>query len=174
MWGVFCCSAYFVGVLWVKDEDDSGIKWKIVYVLGELTACMEFLICPFFWIVLFPLLYDQMDALMIFWNVMIHLVVSVSIWIEILLNHIQFPDKHKIFLAVLGVSYGMLNWIWTTTQAEIYPLIDWVSWQSWALCLVAAMIAFAGFQVGKWQYRWKQAKFTKPDMVEFCSTYFSI
>jgi hypothetical protein len=129
IWGVFACAIYFVGVLLVHDHED-GIAWKFVYVIGEMAACMEFVICPFFWIVLFPLFYDDMDAGGIFINFIIHFLIPVTIWIDILLNHIRFPNSHKYFLAALTFIYGVLNYVWTKVEGEpIYPPLIGSVWK---------------------------------------------
>ena len=83
LWGFTICTVYFSLVNLVKHSHHSKKRWKFVYALGEIGATLEFLICPFFFIFLFPpMLKGQMTWDAILLQVCLHFLCPLFIWIE--------------------------------------------------------------------------------------------
>jgi len=158
IWGVWMCTLYFILIHFVKHAPHHSWSWRITYVIGEMAFCMEFLIAPFFWFILYPIFAANMKFYMFVFNVFVHLICAIFIWGEVIMNHMKFPHSHRIILIIIAVVYVINNYIWSMwiLDAPVYPPIDWVSAKSYGFLTLAFVIAFAGFEVGRYQAKNKQ------------------
>ena len=164
IWAFMICWAYSLLVIVWADAPAKSMKWKIIYILGELGFAAEMMICPFFFLVLFPIMLKVMDmsTSFILYNILIHLIVPILMWLEIIFSNIAFPNTHKVFLYILTVSYLVNNFVWTMyLKRPIYPPIDWVNISSYILCGFAILMTLGGFALGGRIHRWKLNKFVQ-------------
>jgi len=169
LWGFFTCMLYFILVHFVKQSHHSKKRWKFVYILGELGAVLEFLICPFFFLFLFPA-FLKMDPApswqLILLQVLLHLVCPIFIWIETILNAIQFPKQHLWFVGFVCIVYPINNFLWSKyvmPKHYVYPVMDWKDYKTFLYIFGAIIMAFVGFYVGGKQHNAKKDRpFLKP------------
>ncbi len=160
-WGFGIVTAYFCLVNFVKFSDSNTLGWKIVYVLGEIGATLEFLICPFFFVFLFPEMLQQGLSLQLaLLNICLHLFCAVFIWIETICNAIQFSMKHFSIIIVFMVIYPINNFIWSEYifKHPVYPVISWHDVASFIFMGIAIALGSAGYFVGNYQFNKKQQK----------------
>jgi len=161
IWGFLFCYLYSIFVLIWKDVPDDSAKWKFVYLLGEIGFSLELMICPFYFIVIFPDLLVKLNLtpMDITYSILIHFIVPVLVWLEIIFSDIAFPKNHKIVLHIVIAAYLMNNLAWTViTQKPVYEQVDWVSAQSYFLKMFAVTTIIGGFSGGGILYRWKKSR----------------
>jgi len=162
IWGFLICYLYSILIVVWQDVPDHSNKWRFTYVLGELSFALQIMICPFFFVVLFPLMmaFLEMGFWRIAYNVWIHGGVSMLVWLEILFNGMTFPKSHRKVLAWFIVVYLINNLVWTVLNKKpVYPPVDWVSPRSYILKVLATLAVMGGFILGNKIYRWKKDKY---------------
>jgi len=160
LWGFTICTLYFILVNCVNKSPDNSTAWKITYVLGELGATLEFLICPFFFAFLFPVFLTTSPPLdSVILQVCLHFFCPVFIWIDTILNGIAFPRNHVWFLVIVCVLYPPNNYAWTMAWGKpVYPVMDWKTYMTYVYIAGAVVLGFVGFYVGILQYGKKKDK----------------
>jgi len=162
IWGFLICYLYSILVVLWQDAPDNSHRWKFTYILGEVGFALQLMICPFFFIVLFP---TMVTVLKIgFWeilhNILIHGIVPLLVWLETLFNGMTFPRNHRVVLNWVIVTYLINNLIWTIfNKRPVYPPVDWISAQSYILKVFATLAVIGGFILGGKIYSWKKDKY---------------
>jgi len=160
-WGFGICTIYFCLVNFVKFSEPNTLGWKIVYVLGEIGATLEFLIFPFFFVFLFPdMLQQGLSFQLALLNICLHLFCAVFIWIETICNAIRFSKEHFKIMIALMVIYPINNFIWSEYifKHPVYPVITWHDVASFIFIGIAIVLGSAGYFVGTYQFNRKQNK----------------
>lgn len=158
MWGLIACAAYFGLVNVVKNAPAEHFSWKFTYILGEIIATLEFLICPFFFIFIFPRMIGGQNIEMgeIILQVCVHFLCPLAVWVETLFNHATFSKRRIICPVIFAAVYGVNNVMWTVLgKKPVYPLLDWVTVKSYELCIIAVVLMLIGYCCGNFQYRLK-------------------
>jgi len=162
IWGFLLCFAYSImAIVWADAPDDS-LKWKTAYIIGEVGFALELTICPFFFVVLFPEMLKTMNLTFwdIFYQIMIHFIVPMLIWLEIIFSDMSFPKGHRIILHLVTVAYLVNNVLWTVyNNKPVYGPVDWISTKSYILTILATSTVIGGFSLGSLIYQWKKRKF---------------
>lgn len=174
-WGHFACTAYFGLASWlelktpVDAPPKQGFLWKFTHILFELAFAMEFTIALFFWAVLapqyFPTIVDEPDfGAILLMNILMHAVTPLAMWIELSLNYIEFHWRHcLVFLPLVSLVYDIVNALGVLVfNISIYqPVIDWKSWKTLLMIVVALILGFGGFGVGYWIHKVKSRRFER-------------
>mmetsp|Transcript_16117 Transcript_16117/g.13653 ORF Transcript_16117/g.13653 Transcript_16117/m.13653 type:complete len:210 (+) Transcript_16117:152-781(+) len=157
LWGVWACTLYFILIHSVSKGETHTFTWKLTYLLGEMGFCFEFLIVPFFWLVLYPFLYGKEDWNFFVFNVFCHFVTGMCIFVEFYHTPFQFPTSHRIILIIIGVVYTLNNFLWTELNGHpVYPVITWKSLWTVFYLILSFVIALIGFEFGRWHYKKKK------------------
>jgi len=150
----------------VKLAHHSKKRWKAVYILGEIAATLEFIICPFFWAFLFPeMLKKDITFASIVLETSLHLLCPIFIWVEIFLTSIAFPKKHILFIFGICVIYLPVNYIYSTyiMDTAVYPVMDWKDYKTVIYIAIAIVMGVVGFYCGSLQHEKKKSRpFMKP------------
>ena len=161
IWGVILVWSFFLlAIVNMLNKNHIALLWKITHVIFELAASFEFLICLFFWSVLFPLYYNSLihNPLGFIQDIGAHLVSPVFIWIDNYINNMSFYRRHIIFIFSFGAIYLTVNCIVTLNVQNIYPPITWVSITSYVLLLVGLGLGVLGFYLGMLLTRAKERR----------------
>jgi len=162
IWGFMICYLYSILVIVWQDAPDHSDKWKCTYILGEVGFALQLMICPFFFVVLFPVMLTELKLgpIDIAYNILIHGVVPVLVWLETFFNGVAFPSNHRIVLNWVIAAYLLNNLVWTVLQQRpVYPPVDWRSPTSYFLKVFATLTVIGGFILGGKLYVWKKDKY---------------
>lgn len=154
-WGFFSCFAYSILVVAWSGVPDNNPRWRFAYLLGEMGFSLELMICPFYFAVLFPGEYPNMTRSQVAYDILIHFIVPVLIWLEVLFNDISFPPGHRFVIHMVVGTYLLNNALWTYFNEPVYGPIDWISTKSYVLAIGGALTVIGGFSLGGLIYRWK-------------------
>jgi len=166
LWGFFFCTIYFSLVNFVKHSHHSRKRWRFVYVLGEIAATMEIVICLAFWSVLFPYFLSKTPSIrFIILQTLLHLVCPIMIWIETFLNALEFPKRHMWFIIVVMIAYLPVNCIYTlyVIPDGVYFIMTWKDIRTPIFIAASALLAILAYYCGFWQHQKKKDRpFMKP------------
>jgi len=161
IWGFLLCFAYSIMTIVWGDAPDNSLKWKTAYIIGEVGFALELTICPFFFVVLFPdmLKTGNLTIWDISYQILIHFIVPMLIWLEIIFSDMAFPKGHRVVLQIITVAYLVNNALWTVLHKPVYGPVDWISIRSYILTILATSTVIGGFSLGGLLYRWKKRTF---------------
>jgi hypothetical protein len=143
-------------IVWA-DAPDHSTKWKFTYLIAEVAFVLEVMICPFYFAVLFPnALKMNMSSSEITYQILIHLIVPILIYLEIFFSDFAFPKGHKVIIYGVILAYMINNLLWTVLRNRpVYPPIDWISSRSYILKIAASTLIIGAFSLGSLIYKWK-------------------
>lgn len=82
----------------------------------------------------------------------VHVLPFVLVLVELVMNSFPFVRIHFLVILVLGVMYSILNIVYSLKIKAIYPVLDWKSWFSFFLAVLAYLVAFLMFSLCGWVY----------------------
>ncbi|CAD8175981.1 unnamed protein product [Paramecium pentaurelia] len=122
--------------------------WKLCHILFIVAFCFELPIMVIYWSYIFP----QENGLTInSWliNIDVHSISCILIFVDFILNDIQFQLKQSIVLIVIAIIYLIVNMFYVlVTGIQIYPGINWRNGISYIISVITLGIMFGVFQLG--------------------------
>ncbi len=115
IWGFMICYFYSILVIVWQDAPDHSNKWKCTYILGEVGFALQLMICPFFFVVLFPVMLTEMNLgpVDIAYNILIHGIVLILVWLETFFNPlsagVKVLQKSPIPVKKLMISFSYFS-----------------------------------------------------------------
>jgi len=168
-WGVLLGLIYFTLINFVYKSPSHTKLWRFTYILGEVAFAVEFLICMFICVFLFSILFANTSTWeYIIYEVVLHGLIIVFLWLEIAFNGMEFPKKHVWFLVIVLGLYGVTNYVYTEylVGRPLYPIITWTNYITYLVFAGSFLVAMAGYFLGTWQYGAKKHRaYKKPRTV---------
>jgi len=124
-----------------------GFLWKFTHILLEVCTSLQFLITIFFWVVILPIMHEVLlaDWVAILFNVSLHGVTPLFIWIEARYNNIKICPRHAWFLVYVMIAYGMVNAYHAVNYGPVYPYMTWKNPVSYVMGVFGLGLALLGF-----------------------------
>lgn len=176
-WGMTLGLLYFVGVSYCyivyKNDDHASSEnpnafWKLVVMLGETSFCMQVLIVPYFWILLYPKMAGTYEGTMFLQTVCSHGGAAALIWIEIMFNKTRFYKRHIFVVLLFGLMYIAINGIYTKmTGRLVYSNLTWKSIATLYYILASLFVVCIGFWIGMALTKLKFRKNEQPSGIEY-------
>lgn len=180
-WGQWTCMAYFGFASWlgartsIDPPPTTGFLWKFTHILFELAFSMEFIIIILFWGVLAIPYFDSVKDTpeyydVIIKSVLLHGVTPLTVWIEFILNYVEFHWSHCIiFTPLLNLLYDATNALGVLVLGiKIYqPAIDWKSYTTAVLLIAGLVLGFVGFAIGVYVHKFKRKRFEKQQLIVY-------
>ena len=149
IWGFLISGSYFLLVTLetLVFKGQKRALWKACIVILEIAISLEFLITIFYWLVLFRIDYDRVtrNAANFIFNLFLHLFCYISLFLELLMNHIIFHKNHWVFIMLAMGLYGVINCSYTLSEEPVYPPINYKDVLSYIYMLIAMALAVGGF-----------------------------
>ncbi|CAD8082375.1 unnamed protein product [Paramecium sonneborni] len=155
LWGGYITYFYF-GLVSIENfsfyklnkQFFNDSMWKFCHILFIVAFCFEIPILIIYWSYIFP--QDNVHTINQWLiNVDVHFLSCILIFIDFILNDIQFQLKQSLALIVIAIIYLIVNMFYVlVTGIEIYPGINWRNGISYIISIITLGIMFGVFQLG--------------------------
>jgi hypothetical protein len=124
--------------------------WKWHIVIFEIALVCELIISPYFWLLLWPSVYNSGRSTLFIWTQsLVHSVPLIILLTDfIILNWVPILLRHYCAVFFVTISYMIVNVTVTKVQGHaVYPGMTWDSLAGFVLPLVVAVASYGLFWV---------------------------
>ena len=131
-----------------KFED--GALSRAAHILFEIAFSYEFAIVIMYWLAVFPTATDEKTSFFYTTNILVHGICFVLLWIENIVNFIEFFPRHFIIVTFVAIAYVIDNIIvvFFINFDTVYTVLKWTDVASYLFAIGCWLVAILHFFLG--------------------------
>lgn len=128
---------------------------KFTLVFFELAFTFELVIVLLYWIAVFPTNTDYLNDVFYTNNVHVHGICLALMWIENILNMIEFIPSHFIIMLIVAFCYIIDNVIVTfcINFTPVYSVLTWTNGMSYGYIIACFIVLAIHFSIGYYFFK---------------------
>ncbi len=131
-----------------KNED--GTLSRAAHILFEIAFSIELTIVIMFWLAIFPTATEEKTSFYYTTNILVHGMCFVLLWIENIVNFIEFFPRHFIIVTFVLIAYVIDNIIvvFYINFNTVYKVLKWTDVASYLFVIGCWLVAMLHFFLG--------------------------
>ena len=139
-----------------NEKFEETMLTRAAHVIFEIAFSYELSIVLMYWMAVYPSATDAKTSFFYTTNILVHGTCFALLWVENIVNYIEFFPRHIIIVIIVGLAYVVDNVIvvFCINHDTVYKVLKWTDLASYFYVLGCLLVAILHFFLG-WAIFWK-------------------